>query len=192
MIYNITCEVPCHNCYLYRGSPLISSSFLNNTHLNYWFDIALHIPITLRSCTMHRFWHVVYNGIRSKHYLLSLSSCILAFEKRCYSRMLQVHHSTHALNVIIAEHVGKNDTLLDIVEKRKVRWLGESWGERRELWQTSSCRVMFRGEITRKESKTGLTCKGMDMAELNWAVGWDRGPWGLEKTCQSCCPKWTA
>ena len=31
-------------------------------------------------------------------------------------------------------------------------------------------------------------CKGVDKAELEWDVKKARGPCGLEKACQSCCP----
>ena len=45
----------------------------------------------------------------------------------CYRIVLQVHCTTHTTNVDIhrrvAEHIGKYDTLLEIVKKRKGRWL---------------------------------------------------------------------
>ena len=64
----------------------------------------------------------------------------------------------------VAHHIGKYDTLLEIV-KRKLAGL-DMWWERKEPWQTPSCRVKLWGKITRKTSNTVVgRCEGMDHEE---------------------------
>ena len=51
-----------------------------------------------------------------------------AFEVRCYRRLLNISYKDHVTNEEVCRKVqaaiGENDELLNLVKKRKLRWLG--------------------------------------------------------------------
>ena len=69
----------------------------------------------------------------------------------------------------VGEHIGKYDTLLEIVKKRKLRLFGHVVTRLRTKG-TPSCRVQFRGKIKRKASRWLDDVNGMDRAELKLYV----------------------
>ena len=87
-------------------------------------------------------------------------------------------------------HIGKYDTMLEIVKKRKVRWFGHVVRVNGTLTHNiSQGNAEGNFKITSKASKTMVEwCKGMYSAELEWDVEGARGQCGMEKMCQSCCP----
>jgi hypothetical protein len=49
---------------------------------------------------------------------------LLAFEMRCYRRILRIHWSDMIRNVDIRKQIGAHETIIDIIKKRKLRLFG--------------------------------------------------------------------
>ena len=94
----------------------------------------------------------------------------------------------------LAWHIGKYDTLLQIIKNMKDKWFGHVVRAKGTLTNITLQGKVEEDEITRKVSKKVVwQCKriGMATAGLDRDVEGPKWPCGLKKACQSYCPQRT-
>ena len=69
-----------------------------------------------------------FYGCESWTLIPSLENRIAAFEMRCFRRLLNIPYTAHMTNIAVREeveyYIGKYESLLKIVRRRKVHWFG--------------------------------------------------------------------